>query len=268
MSYEQNILRMGGLNSIIPKVNYALWISFAACVGIPFFVGFFAKISFMNAIRFSGRFHLEVCNIIVNIVSMAAVFRVILISMYGKSRTSKSTLSRAQDFNSESILPIWILLGFATFGSFICHILYESGKLHFGYGGMNFIIGSFDHFVETVIESAQIVIAILMVLFFSKLSILKKNDKLRYYLLFLFKSNFIYNALIKLIKNFLYYVFDAFNKLNDNLNILLNYKSFRIIYAIGNIIQDKHKCSLYNHLLWILTGITVNLICYILWRTR
>jgi NADH:ubiquinone oxidoreductase subunit 5 (subunit L)/multisubunit Na+/H+ antiporter MnhA subunit len=268
MAGEQNILRMGGINSVVPKVSDIVWISFATAVGFPFLVGFFAKISFMSTIQLSRQTFLEFSNIIINIIYTAAIFRTILLSMYGKSRANEAVFGRVSHVNLESIVSVWLLLIFSIMGAFICWILYEWGELHFGYAGIVYIREFFDYFIENITELIQIGLAIVLVLFLLKCPIIKKTSYLKSFMFALFKNYFIYHSLYKLLKDGLCYIFKFINDINIKINKVFTRNIFYTIYTVAGNFQNLHKNSIHSHLFWMLIGIMLNFLGYVYWRIQ
>lgn len=266
LSGEQNILRMGGINLMIPKISDIVWISFFASCGLPFLVNFFAKVPFTTALDLSGHRSLFLLYMFVNIIQIAAMFRLILISTYGPARADEAVLSRVSNANSVSTFSFWLLFLIGAIATFSCWSLYEWRELNFGYGGVVFVKQMFDYFIENVSEIIQCAIAICLTIFSVRHSVLNKNTKFKNILLRVFKCDYIYEYFINGFSKCFLYVFDKTKILNNALNKFLNYLVTYKLYNIGKVLQAKHTKALNSNLLWIILGILLNLLCFIYWR--
>ena len=266
LSGEQNILRMGGINLIIPRISDTVWISFFSSCGLPFLISFFAKVPFASALELSGRNDILSIHMFVNILQIIAMFRLILVSMYGASRTDEAVLSRVSSANSTSLKSFWTLFFCGSIATFSCWCLYEWRELDFGYGGVVFVKQMFDYFLENISEVVQFLIAILLAVYFVKYSILNKYPKLKSFLFYIFKCDYIYGYLISCITKYFLYISKKFNLINLALNRYLNYVFTHTIYSACRMLQTKHKKMLSSHLIWIALGMIINLLSFIYWR--
>jgi NADH-quinone oxidoreductase subunit L len=264
-SGERNILKMGGLSSIIPKINDILWLSFLATAGFPFFVGFFAKISFAGVVKFYGGGILAIINALVNMVSVAAIFRMILISMYGKPRMDDATLARASEINSYSIMSIWTLIIFAIFGSFISWSLYEWGNLHFVLTASACSRNFFDYFFEDIFELLQIVVAGMFVW------ILVKNSRTRFGITSakvfysLFRTNGGDFPGRRIIMKAINWIFGNISASHTKIFKYLQSCLVKSLRAIHTFLANRHRKLVFSHVGWIIIGIFINLLSAFFW---
>jgi NADH-quinone oxidoreductase subunit L len=129
--FEKDILKMGGLNKIIPRISDIVWVSFIVSSGAPFCVGFFAKHELAFALLDKELIWQFVAYVIVSGLLCVASFRIILISIYGKTRIPENIYSRVVDVERVKIVPFGLLLSAAVFVSFIAWRLFEGGILTF-----------------------------------------------------------------------------------------------------------------------------------------
>lgn len=268
MSGEQNLLKMGGLNKFIPKINDVVWISFLAAAGFPFFVGFFAKISFVSAVELSNMGFLTLSNIVVNIISIAAIFRMILISMYGKPRTDETTLSRcSSNASSYEMRSIWVLIIIAVFGSFIAWSMYEWGVLNFGFGGVVYTRNFLDYFIENSIELLQIGTSLTLVFMFMKYSKTRLGSGITGISATIFRRNEIYLAFSRGLKDFVIFVLKYISISNQKFETLINKGFIKGIFTICLTLKKRHKQLIFSHTAWILSGVIMILISILFWRS-
>ena len=258
MSNEQNMYKMGGLSKLIPNITDIVWISFLSAVGFPFFVGFFAKISFLGSLQLSNRVSLVILSIIINIISIITILRMIMISIYGKSRADDITLSRVSSYNSLSISSVWILIIFAVFGSFIFWSIYEWGALHFGYGGIVYSREFFDYFIENMVEMAQIGLGTMIVLILKNKKI--ATTKRGAFFIDIFKNNKIYKSAMYFIIKTANAFLKLFANINEKFFNFINYKFFKSLYGIGITIGYRHRRFIFSHALWISLGLIISIL--------
>ena len=258
MSNEQNILKMGGLSKLIPNVSDVVWISFLSAVGFPFFVGFFAKMSFLGSLQLSNRTSLAIFSIVINIISIIAIFKMIVISMYGKTRADEATISRVSVYNSTSLSSFWMLIIFAVLGSFAAWSMYEWGVLHFGFGGIIYARELFDCFVENVIEMVQIAIAIMLVLLLKNKSKKTYRRKISDFFKEVFKTNRLCSMLTQLIKRTILGLFAFISNMDNLLSKSINNHLFKTIYSFGINMGYLHRDLVFSHTAWILIGIILS----------
>ncbi|MDR1233920.1 MAG: hypothetical protein LBJ92_02125 [Holosporales bacterium] len=264
-SGERNILKMGGLSSIIPKINDILWLSFLASAGFPFFIGFFAKISFAGIIKFYNGGILTIINALINIVSIAAIFRMILISMYGKPRMDDATLARASEVNSYSIISIWTLMVFAAFGSFISWSLYEWGDLHFVFAEAACSRNFFDYFFEDIFELLQIVIAAVAVWLLVKYSRTRIGITSAKVFYSLFRTNGGDFPGRRIIMKFVNWSID---KISDFHTGIFRYGQRCLtgtLWMAQVFLTNRHRKLVFSHMGWIIIGIFINLLSVFFW---
>jgi NADH-quinone oxidoreductase subunit L len=260
MSNEKNILKMGGLSTLIPQINDAVWISFFSAVGFPFFVGFFSKISFASTLQLSDMQFLNVPCIAINILSIASIFRMILISMYGKFRSDEKTLSRIFMANKYDMTSLWYIIGSAVLGSFMAWSMYEWGALHFGSPGIVYARDFSDYFYENIAELSQILVSVILIWAILRFSKTKIGFGMTGILSSIFKTNEIYAFVMKVIKSIVIFLMHCFAEFNRRLSSFLSKYTLKSIYSSFYNLRQKHKRVLISHIMWILSGITLGII--------
>jgi NADH:ubiquinone oxidoreductase subunit 5 (subunit L)/multisubunit Na+/H+ antiporter MnhA subunit len=266
-SGERNILKMGGLSKFIPKISDIIWISFLAAAGFPFCVGFFAKISFAGALQLYGSISLILTNALVNILTVSAIFRMILVSLYGSPRTDDKTLSRAPGINAYSTSSVWLLIGIAVFESFVAWSMYEWGELHFELDEMmacsrNF----FDYFMEDISELAQILISIISVwvlMRYSKTRIGTTSAKVFYEL---FRKKGVNFRIQSYIKNTSISAVTMISGCDQKFFDILQKSLLKSLRGTQLFLSRRHGESISSHVGWIIVGIAVNFVSILMWQ--
>jgi NADH-quinone oxidoreductase subunit L len=266
-SGEYNILKLGGLNKFAPRINKAIWVSFLSAIGFPFLSGFFAKITFMSLLQSSSMHFLMISNIIINMIMTAAIFRLVFLSMYGKSRMDDLTLSRVTNSNLYNMKPIWGLFITSIAGSLIAWKWYELGTFHFGVGGSIYIHDIWGYFIENIMEITQILAAILLMLLFIKHSKAKFNSNISSVSIAIFRRNEIYYFFSDIMKNSVLFIMQSLDKLNKKLSGFLSTGFFNSIYSLEKIISEKHKKSFFSHALWIFLGLFLGMLTILIWSS-
>ncbi|MDR1034537.1 MAG: hypothetical protein LBL32_01205 [Holosporales bacterium] len=261
MSGERNILKMGGLSRFITKISDIVWISFLAATGFPFCIGFFAKTSLTGALQLYGNIPLILANDLINILSISAIFRLILISLYGSPRADDKTLAYASKINSYSTSPVWLLIGIAVFESFTAWSMYEWGELHFEFDEMvarsrNFL----DYLVKNISGLIQILIAVIPIYTltkYPKTRIGVISTKLLYEL---FRKKGISYRLRNFIKNASISTATTIVSYNQKLFDTLQKVLFKLLRGIQLFLSRRHIESASSHIGWIIVGIAINLV--------
>ena len=199
LSNEQNVLKMGGVAKLIPNISILVWLSFLATAGFPFFINFIAKASISNFLYSFASKKFFVFFIITNIISIIAIFKTIMMGIYGKAHANEATLSRVSKHNTNSIAPAWILVFSAIFFSFLFWNIYENGELHFGHLCAHGHI-TLHYFFECATAILQILLAIGLGLLFIR----QKNhkNKIVKILHYIFHCDQLYLSIFEHIKNF------------------------------------------------------------------
>jgi NADH:ubiquinone oxidoreductase subunit 5 (subunit L)/multisubunit Na+/H+ antiporter MnhA subunit len=255
---ERNVLRLGGLKEYAPRVSDVVWISFLAAVGFPFLPGFFAKIAFMDSAQTFGMTLIIVSNVAVNILATAALFRLILLSMYGKAKADDATLSRVSNSNSFDVKPVWILIGCSIFGAFVAWSWYEYNVLHFGSSGTIRIRNVFDYFFENIKEVAQIAASVLLVLCFAKAynsGVIKFRGKILNFVVLTFRRNKIHECVCNFVKYFTLRNMKIVNAMNNKFVYLATDGLSTALCCATKYMNRKYRSKLQAHVVWIIFGL-------------
>lgn len=258
MSGEHNLVKYGGLAKLAPKISDMILISFLFAIGFPFLSGFFAKLSFIETIELSEMNSLSISNTFINIITIMAMARMLLKSLFGKAQADDFTLSRASISENYNSTAFWLLTFIALFGSFTIWSVYEWGDLHFGYGGLVYVRTTTDYAFEAVFNIFQIIIAVSLIFVLSKFSNLNyKASKMAY---FLFKRNEFYELICNLILKLTTGIMKSFDILTEKLFYRINIKSFYLILRTSKNLIKLHKTAFYSHIYWLVFGIILSLI--------
>lgn len=266
MSKEYNILKMGGINKIIPNINDIVWISFMSTIGLPFFVSFFAKVSLLSALFNIGNTHIAVLIIVVNIISIITLFRLIMLSLYGRQRGDDSVLARITDAHGTELAAPWILITCAVFGSFIAWSMYEWDILHFGMSGIVYTRTFIDSIGENTIELVQIAIAILSVVWITRLKKSHNQKKIELLFIKIFRENTVSTNIFHLIQMLAIKIFEAIAIANDTLDNFLNKYFFKLLNAASLKINRSHRSSIMYQMHWILFGVVICILYAVFWK--
>ena len=256
MSGEKNLNHLGGIASLAPKVTDIIWTAFLFASGFPFLAGFFSKISFMGTLDISDMGFLSAGIVSVSMISVAAIFRMLFRSLYGKTNSDELTLSRSSKSNTYDMKPFWLLACISIFGSFTIWSIFEWGDLHFGHAGIVYIRESKDYLADSINSMLQLAISVLLVLFFEKyINNVRRNEI--GLVISLFRRHEIYAYCCDSLKTILTYVMSKFDKVQRNLAYITNIDSFKAVYNSGTFLVKNHRSFLQSHAMWILFGITL-----------
>ena len=269
MQNEQNIFKMGGLGAFLPKILDILWIAFLSSVGVPFFVGFFAKTELLGFVFDQENNFVMTIVVVSNVLLITSLFRAVTLSMYGNTRADENTISRIQDASKKSLIPMWFLIAFSIIGSFIAWIMYGSEVLHFGFAGQIQVPDSVNYIKESIKEVIQMLIAGGLIVI---LHHYQKSDYKKLFdgpVSFLFRKNFIlffaYDFVKKTVLKILSYIY----KISLFLELVLNKKIMIKLLRISRNIDCVHETNVNNQIHWFLLGIlfclliiVFRIICY------
>ncbi len=261
---ETNILKMGGISKLIPNINDIIWISFASTIGLPFFVSFFGKVSLLSALLNAGQNHIAAWTIFANIMLTIAFYRLIYLSMYGKSRMDDSVLARVRDISGGALAPPWILIAISVFGSFIAWSMYEWNILHFGLGGFVYSRTFSDYISENVLEIFQIVIAIFFALLIKMQYKKIKNISFVSKSIPLLKNIMLTEKLATYLYNIFNMIIKPIHRFDQKMNELINEICHRISYSGSENINKMYKIEILGQLYWIYIGFILSIL-FTLW---
>ncbi len=258
MSGENNIIKYGGLAKLTPKISDMILVSFLFAAGFPFLSGFFAKLSFVETIELSEIKYISISNIFINIITIMAMVRMLLKSLYGKTQADEFTLSRSSVSENYNSTPFWILTFIALLGSFTIWSVYEWGDLHFGYGGLVYVRTTEDYTLESIFSVFQLIIAVTLIFVLNRFSSLNyRTSKFAYSL---FKKNEIYEFFCNLIFKLTTKILHFLDILTKRLFYIINVNSICAIFYAGKNLIELHKNEFYFHVYWIILGIIFALI--------
>ncbi len=265
VSYEKNILKIGGINKMVPKIADIVWISFASTIGFPFFISFFGKTALLSSLFYSEKIYIALPVIIINILLTLSFIRLIIISMYGKARLDDKTLSRVVDLSESALASIWILLTFAIFGSFISWSMYEWRVLHFGLAGGVYFRNFVDYIFENFIEIGQIVVSIVLAFLFKRIYKIFITQRIITICITIFRDNILSES----ISMFLYKLFvkfmDVVFKIDKKINTILNKSCAYISMSVSNKLDEVCELSILFGTKLIFWGIIISIIYMIIW---
>jgi NADH:ubiquinone oxidoreductase subunit 5 (subunit L)/multisubunit Na+/H+ antiporter MnhA subunit len=253
---EQNILRMGGIKNEAPKLNDVMWIAFMMAIGFPLLPGFFAKIPYMASIQLSSIPLLSTANVVGNVFATIALFRLITVAMYGKSRMDDITLSMVARSSEYDMRPIWLLMAIAVFGSFVAWSMYEWGRLHFGTAGVSYARNIFDYFTENVEELCQIASSITAVLLLMRFSGTKQVTRILNFTAMLNRGR-VYKHCCNYVTRMVVCVMRVCDTLGTVVDGIMNVRSYRFLHSTSITLSHAHQKLLASHAVWIITGLLV-----------
>jgi NADH:ubiquinone oxidoreductase subunit 5 (subunit L)/multisubunit Na+/H+ antiporter MnhA subunit len=264
-SGEINILKMGGLSKFAPKINYMILISVAAAIGFPFLPGFFAKISFTDSIHIANATPILIITTSANILIMAAMFRLVFVSMYGETRMDDLTLARVINSNKYDTRPFWILLLLSIIATYYSWMIYSAGLLNFS--GTTEVTHSrdiYEYFTESIKEAFYICCALFISLITTKYSRIKLNTKSTELCIAIFRKDQLYEKACNYIHHTIDKVMLFGHSFNTEIAKILQKKFFAIMYMLEKKIDRKHCENLCTHVTWSFCGLLVILAAILL----
>ncbi len=118
LHHEQNIWKMGGLKSKMPKTYITMVIGSLALAGCPPFSGFFSKDEILYSALASGHYGIWAVGVLVAGMTAYYTFRMIFVVFHGKPR-DQHAFEHAQDAPSVMTVPLIILAVGALFAGFL-----------------------------------------------------------------------------------------------------------------------------------------------------
>ncbi|MDR1332858.1 MAG: hypothetical protein LBJ69_00390 [Holosporales bacterium] len=254
---EKNILKMGGLKNEASKLSDIIWITFIMAVGIPLLPGFFAKVPFLASLQLTEMPLLVIANVVANMFATMALFRIIVVAMYGKSRMDDLTLSMVSNSNAYNMKPIWLVIAISIFGSFVAWSSCVSGKLHFGEAGVARVRDAFDYFLENVGEVCQIAASIIIVLLFMRFSRSKYVDAVLETFMKILMRNKFHKRFCGLCTLTMLKILRGFDEANVAIANILNVRSYRALRGAGIALSNAHRKLLAAQVIWIILGLAL-----------
>jgi NADH-quinone oxidoreductase subunit L len=118
LHHQQNIWKMGGLKSKMPKTYVTMVIGALALSGCPPFSGFFSKDEILYSALASGHFGIWAVGVLVAGMTAYYTFRMIFVVFHGEPR-DQHAFDHAQDAPSVMTVPLIILAVGALFAGFL-----------------------------------------------------------------------------------------------------------------------------------------------------
>jgi len=118
LHHEQNIWKMGGLKSKMPKTYITMVIGALALAGCPPFSGFFSKDEILYSALATGHFGIWMVGVLVAGMTAFYTFRMIFLVFHGTPRDQKA-FDHAQESPNVMTVPLIILAVGALFAGFL-----------------------------------------------------------------------------------------------------------------------------------------------------
>jgi NADH-quinone oxidoreductase subunit L len=118
LHHEQNIWKMGGLKSKMPKTYITMVIGALALAGCPPFAGFFSKDEILYSALASGHFGIWMVGVLVAGMTAYYTFRMIFVVFHGEPRDQKA-FDHAHESPGVMTVPLIILAVGALFAGFL-----------------------------------------------------------------------------------------------------------------------------------------------------
>ncbi len=118
LHHEQNIWKMGGLKSKMPKTYITMVIGALALAGCPPFSGFFSKDEILYSALASGHFGIWMVGVLVAGMTAYYTFRMIFVVFHGEPRDQKA-FDHAHESPGVMTVPLIILAVGALFAGFL-----------------------------------------------------------------------------------------------------------------------------------------------------
>jgi NADH-quinone oxidoreductase subunit L len=128
LSGEQDMDRMGGLKSALPKTHMTMLIATLAIAGIFPFAGFFSKDEILFHAWESGGPILWTVGVIGAFLTAFYMFRLYFMTFHGPSRLTEEAKHHLHESPSSMTIPLMILAVLSVVGGFILIPLMEGGQ--------------------------------------------------------------------------------------------------------------------------------------------
>jgi len=116
---EQDMRKMGGLRSRIPRTYWMLVIGALALMGFPLFSGFFSKDAILTEAALSGHYVWYAVGLITTFITAFYVFRLVFLTFWGRERLGRDVSRHVHESPSTMLIPLYILAFFAVFLGFL-----------------------------------------------------------------------------------------------------------------------------------------------------
>jgi NADH-quinone oxidoreductase subunit L len=125
---EQNMWKMGGLRKHLNVTHVTFLIACLAIAGLPPFAGFFSKDEILWKTFSSGRIGLYVLGLLTAGLTAFYMFRLLLVTFYGKTRVSAETLGHLHKPSNWMRVPLMVLAFFSIVGGLVGIPILEGGN--------------------------------------------------------------------------------------------------------------------------------------------
>jgi hypothetical protein len=260
MSGEKKLFNMTGIGKFFPKIRTTILVALLLNIGFPFVVSFFPKAFFMKYLISREMYLLIAASVVVNIIAIIAILRMVeIITCPRPCREAGDVgIALSKKHDEFNMIPVWILVTVSTFGSFVIWNIYKSGGLCLGWvETSNMYCSHSNYIIETVVEVAQITVAILAIVVLMRFSRLEVDTKLLKFLILIFKHNKIYGAIYSVNQTAALHFAKFVNELNEEIANIASSKVLRGLHFISFMVSKQQKKSLGFHALWMWMGLVV-----------
>jgi NADH-quinone oxidoreductase subunit L len=119
LSGEQDMRRMGGLRTRIPRTYRVFLVGALAISGIPGLSGFFSKDEILASAFASGNYLVWALGLLGAALTAFYMFRLIFLTFYGAERFSGETAHHLHESPPVMLVPLEILAGLAILGGYV-----------------------------------------------------------------------------------------------------------------------------------------------------
>lgn len=116
---EQDMRKMGGLKSYLPKTHWTFIIGTLAIAGIPPFAGFFSKDEILFEALTNGNRLYWMIGAMAAFMTAFYMFRLVFMTFYGKSRMDKHVEEHVHESPNNMVYPLMILALLSLIGGFV-----------------------------------------------------------------------------------------------------------------------------------------------------
>ncbi len=119
LSGEQDMRKMGGLKSYMPKTYLTFMIGTLAIAGIPPFAGFFSKDEILFEALVKGNKLYWVIGAVAAFMTAFYMFRLVFMTFFGKSRMDKHVEEHVHESPMKMVFPLLMLAFLSIVGGFV-----------------------------------------------------------------------------------------------------------------------------------------------------
>ncbi len=119
LSGEQDLRRMGGLRSRLPRTFPVFLIGAVAISGVPFLSGFFSKDAILTSAFAGGRYAVWGLGLLGAVMTAFYMFRLVYLAFYGKERLTSEAASHLHESPPVMTVPLSVLAGLSIFAGYL-----------------------------------------------------------------------------------------------------------------------------------------------------